>query len=81
MNIRSLSRGLEALDNIDGHAFEWLSDDSEDTGLIAQEIMQVAPEVVHINPISGMYTVDYSRLVPYLLHWIKLLRELDKALA
>jgi hypothetical protein len=75
VNIRSLSRGLEALDNIDGHAFEWLSDGSEDTGLIAQEIMQVAPEVVHINPISGMYTVDYSRLVPYLLRWIKLLRE------
>ena len=72
-NVAPLTVGLEALGLIDGKTFDWLASGKPDTGLIAQEVLQVAPEAVLQDPVSGMYSVDYSRMVPYLVHWVKLL--------
>lgn len=74
-NITQLNVSLNDLDKLDGHAFTWKSTELPDTGLIAQEVMQLAPEAVIVDPRTGMFSVDYARLVPYLLRWIKLLKE------
>jgi len=66
---------LEDLDKVDGHAFKWKSTDLPDTGLIAQEVMTLAPEAVIADPRTGMFAVDYARIVPYLIRWLKLLKE------
>lgn len=52
--------------------FRWHSTGLEDTGLLAQDVQQVAPECVTVKD-DGMLAVDYSRLVPYLLKWLQLL--------
>ena len=74
-NITQLQVTLEDLDKLDGHAFRWLSTDLPDTGLIAQEVMTLAPEAVIVDPRTGMFAVDYARMVPYLIRWVKLLSE------
>ena len=74
-NITQLQVSLEDLDKLDGHAFRWISTDLPDTGLIAQEVMSLAPEAVIIDPRTGMFAVDYARMVPYLIRWLKLLSE------
>ena len=74
-NITQLQVTLEDLDKLDGHAFTWKSSDLPDTGLIAQEVMTLAPEAVIVDPRTGMFAVDYARMVPYLIRWLKLLSE------
>ena len=71
--IQTLRVTVDQLMTLRGCSFRWRSSDAADTGLIAQEVMQLAPEAVIQNPQSGMYSVDYSRLVPYLIEWLKLL--------
>ena len=55
--------------------FTWKDSGRRDTGLIAQDVQEVASECVQQGE-DGMLTVDYARLVPYLVAWIQLLATL-----
>ena len=43
-------------------------------GLLAQELVQVLPEAVHVHPETGMLSIAYGNVVALLLQAIKELR-------
>jgi hypothetical protein len=70
----------EASDLIDGiqvRSFKWNIDNSEQRyGMVAQELVEVAPEAVTGEPDSDeMMAVDYSKLVPMLVKEVQSLRK------
>ena len=64
------------VDAIQVRQFDWKADGShQDYGMIAQELVEVAPEAVTGEPDSEeMMGVDYSKLVPMLIKEIQTLR-------
>jgi hypothetical protein len=64
------------IDAINVRSFKWNADDSEQAyGMIAQELLEVVPEVVYVPEDEEMMMgVDYSKLVPMLIKEIQSLR-------
>ena len=90
-NINPISNALDKISQIGGYTFDWTDkfikdnggeDDyfmrKKDTGIIAQEIEEVLPEVVATRP-NGTKAVKYDKLTPLLIQAIKELKtELDE---
>jgi hypothetical protein len=70
-HVKPLATTLEDLKKIRGVSFKWAQTDSADTGVSAQDVQQLAPECVMQDEASGYLQVDYARLVPYLIEWIR----------
>ena len=75
-NIAGAEDAGAKVDAIKVRQFDWKSDGShQDYGMVAQELMTVAPEAVSGDPESdNMMGVDYSKLVPMLVKEIQSLR-------
>jgi len=71
-NIATLDRSLEKLLSLRGVSFTWNEDPKAGVqlGLVAQEVIEVIPEIVHQN-FDGFYSVDYSELVGVFVEAIK----------
>ena len=78
-DIKPLATTLETLELLRPVAFRWIANNTQDTGLLAQEVALVAPECVSTDN-TGYLRVDYAHLVPYLLQWLQLLSDKVKAL-
>ena len=90
-NINPISNALDKISQIGGYTFDWTDkfikenggeDDyfmrKKDTGIIAQEIEEILPEVVATRP-NGTKAVKYDKLTPLLIQAIKELKtELDE---
>jgi len=75
-NISDAQEAGELIDSIRVRKFDWKSTgEHQRYGMIAQELLEVAPEVVH-QPENEeqMMGVDYSKLVPLLLKEVQSLR-------
>jgi hypothetical protein len=75
-NIADADDAGSKVDAIQVRQFDWKADGShQDYGMVAQELMTVAPEAVSVpeNP-EDMMGVDYSKLVPMLIKEIQSLR-------
>ncbi len=75
-NITDSADAGSKVDAIQIRQFDWKSDGShQDYGVIAQELVTVAPEAVH-QPVDeeDMMGVDYSKLVPMLVKEVQALR-------
>jgi hypothetical protein len=75
-NIADADDAGSKVDAIQVRQFDWKADGShQDYGMIAQELVTVAPEAVHQpeDP-EEMMGVDYSKLVPMLIKEIQSLR-------
>ena len=66
-NIRTIDNALEKVTSMRGVHFE--KDDKDGTGVIAQELEQIAPELVHDG--EEYKSVAYGNLVGYLIEAIK----------
>jgi hypothetical protein len=81
-NIADADDAGSKIDAIQVRKFDWKADGShQDYGMVAQELMTVAPEAVHQpeDP-DQMMGVDYSKLVPMMLKEIQSLRARLEAL-
>lgn len=67
-NIRTVDSALEKVLAMRGVLFNRKSDDSEDAGVVAQELLKVAPELVHTK--HGTMSVNYGGLSAYLIQAI-----------
>jgi hypothetical protein len=80
-NIENISGALDKVASLRGVSFTWKQDeypterfpDGQQVGLIAQEVLKVAPEVVLKNG-DGYYSVDYGKLTPLLVEAVKELK-------
>ena len=75
-NIQDAEDAGSKIDAIQVRQFDWKSDGShQDYGVIAQELVEVAPEAVTEGETEDdMMSVDYSKLVPTLIKEIQTLR-------
>jgi hypothetical protein len=75
-NIVDAPSSSDDIDAIQVRSFDWKADGSHQKyGMIAQELMTVAPEAVSGDPDSDeMMGIDYSKLVPMLVKEIQSLR-------
>ena len=68
-NIAKIENPLEVLSHLEGVKFNWISDSSEDVGLIAQDVERCLPEaVVEINNVKS---VNYNGIVGLLVEAVK----------
>jgi hypothetical protein len=75
-NIADADDAGSKVDSIKVRKFDWIADGShQDYGMIAQELIEVAPEAVSASEDpEEMMGVDYSKLVPMMLKEIQSLR-------
>jgi hypothetical protein len=76
-NITPISNALDKVLSISGNTFDWnekSGKEGSDVGVIAQEILEVIPEVVTTRD-NGYLAVRYEKLVPLLIEAIKELKE------
>ncbi|WAC13753.1 tail fiber domain-containing protein [Dyadobacter pollutisoli] len=76
-NFSSLSNSLTKLTDLNGYHYFWKDstlDQSLQTGLIAQEVEAIFPELVKTDE-KGFKSVNYTGLIPHLIESVK---ELDK---
>jgi len=75
-NIADAPSASDDIDNIQVRSFDWKSNGSHQKyGMVAQELLPVAPEAVHEPENSEeMMNIDYSKLVPMLVKEIQSLR-------
>lgn len=82
-NIKSISNSLDLIEKLNPVQFKWNKkakelnkekDERNNYGLIAQEVEEILPELVH--PIYDKYkSVDYEQLIPILIQSIKELND------
>lgn len=76
-NINDLGNSLDKIKKMRGVTYNLKTDDLKRTnqkseiGFIAQEIKEIAPEVVHYNKETGLYSISYTRVIPILVEAIK----------
>ena len=81
-NISNANDAGEKIDAINVRQFDWKqSGDHQEYGMIAQELIKVAPDAVHApeDP-EDMMAVDYAKLVPMLIKEVQSLRARVSAL-
>jgi type VI protein secretion system component Hcp len=80
-NIEDITGALDKVTSLRGVSFTWKQDeypaqrfaDGRQVGLIAQEVLEVTPEVV-LKDGDGYYSVDYGKLTPLLVEAVKELK-------
>lgn len=53
-------------------SYQWNQSKLQDVGFLAQEVEAIFPNIVHTDEDSGLKSVDYIRLIPYLVDAIKM---------
>ncbi|EJE8515990.1 tail fiber domain-containing protein [Vibrio sp. Vb2110] len=68
--------------NIESKKYQWIEDDSNDIGFLAQDLERVFPEIIHEK--QGYKTVDYDKLLAPMLvliqHQQKQIEQLNEKL-
>ncbi len=72
-NIRPVENALERLLAIHGVEFRWNSSQNEDMGVIAQDVAQTFPNIVHSDA-SGIKSVEYDSLIAPVIEAIRELK-------
>lgn len=74
-NIRVIEEPIEILNSISGYRYNMLGvDNTEQVGVIAQELIKVLPEAV-ITDKNGMMAVRYTNIIPVLIEAVKTLNK------
>lgn len=75
-NIESTEvNALDTLNQIELKQFDWIENDNhEDIGMIAQQLQNILPDLVHENESNGKLSIKTDRFIPYL---IKAIQELS----
>ena len=68
-NIKRIEDPLQVLSNIEGVKFNWISDGSDDVGVIAQDVERCLPEIV--NEDNDVKSVNYNGIVGLLVESVK----------
>jgi hypothetical protein len=69
-NVETIPNAIEKVKAMRGVGYNKIGEQRRSTGVIAQEILEVLPEVVHQDE-NGMYSVAYGNIVGVLIEAIK----------
>lgn len=70
-NITAIQKPLEKVLALNGVEFIWRKTGKEETGLIAQEVEKVVPNLVETSAVDGMKSVKYGNIVALLIESTK----------
>jgi len=70
-NVKPLQRTAKGIHDLNPVTYRWNQSKLQDVGFLAQEVEAVFPNLVHTDEESGIKSVDYIRLIPYLVDAIK----------
>ena len=73
-NIETVENGLDLVSQLRGVWYNKIAEEDRKVGVIAQEVEEVLPEVVHTDT-EGMKSVDYGKMVGVLIEAIKELKQ------
>jgi hypothetical protein len=79
MNLRRVTDYETILSQVTGYRYQWRDTLVPDIGIIAQDVSEVLPEAVSMQP-SGHLAVAYDKLVPVLVEAVKALQRRVTAL-
>ena len=69
-NIQTIPNALDKVSSLRGVTYNKLGESKSSMGVVAQELLEVIPEVVHENN-DGMYSVAYGNIVAVLIEAMK----------
>lgn len=70
-NIEPISNGLSSILQLQGVTFDRVDTEQKEAGLIAEDVLEVAPELVTYGAENEIHGVNYTRVVAYLIESIK----------
>ena len=71
--MKKIDNALDKVSSLNGYTFNRTNDEDQEkrhVGVVAQELLEVLPEVVHINE-YGIYSVAYGNLKALLIEAVK----------
>ena len=73
--ITRIPNALDVIDNLGGYTFKWKKTGADAVGVVAQDVREHAPLcVIHDNTPEEYLSVNYAKLVPYLIESIRILK-------
>ncbi len=69
-NVEKISSAIDLTTQINGVRFDWKDTGEKSAGVIAQEVEEILPEIVHTNE-DGIKTVNYNGIIALLIESIK----------
>ena len=78
-NINKIENSLDKIETISGYTYKRTDTGKMETGLIAQEVIRILPEVINYNT-NNNYTISYGNMCGILVECIKELNEKIKIL-
>ena len=81
-NIIKIDDSNSVINSLNGYKYEWnekANKTGHDVGVIAQEVQELIPSAVRENE-EGYLSVDYVKLIPYLIEEVKSLNNRIKTL-
>ena len=79
-NVDDIRDSKTIVESLKPVSFDWKDTGQHSFGLIAQEVEQVLPDIVSTNPDTGIKSVSYMQLIPFLIAEIQALRQEVKLL-
>lgn len=76
-NIRSIESALSVIKQMSGKVYRLQNDSNDSYGLIAQDVIQVLPNIVYTEQGTDTMNISYLELIPIIIEAIK---ELDTKL-
>jgi hypothetical protein len=74
-NIEPIEDPLDKIMSLQGVTFDWRKNGKHDFGFIAQEVRDLIPEIVRKDRSRDTLTVDYAKIIPFLVEAIKIQQE------
>jgi hypothetical protein len=74
-NIVVIENALSSIQHMRGVHFQWIKDEKQDIGCIAQEVKEAIPEAVQKHGTESYLVVAYEKIIPVLIESIKELSE------
>jgi predicted KAP-like P-loop ATPase len=78
-NIHKIENSLSKIETISGYTYTRTDTGNIETGLIAQEVLKILPEVINYNT-NNNYTISYGNMCGILVECIKELNQKIKKL-
>ena len=74
-NIKTVENGLDKIVSLRGVSYDWKQSDRSSYGVIAQELEEVLPELVHGGFGNDPKTVNYNGIIGVMIESIKELKQ------
>lgn len=74
-DLKRIDAALNKVSKLTGYTYKYADMEQRCTGVIAQDLLEVLPEAVKINPSTGMYGVEYGSMMGMIIEAIKELKQ------